>query len=94
VNNPVSVPPDIVQVGPEATGGPVKEQVESLGAQPEPVTFTVAPIWPEVGVSVIVAVGPVTVNEAEAESPPGAPVTVTVYEIRLAEVETVNEPEA
>ena len=40
----------------------------------------------------MLGVGFVTVKVADAESPPGAPETVTVYEIRLAEVETVKEP--
>ena len=54
----------MLQVGPEATGVPVNEQVESVEDHIEPETVTTVPIGLDVGLSVSVAVGLVTVNVA------------------------------
>jgi hypothetical protein len=73
------LPPVIVQVGVPATIGPPpigKHEPVSVVEKPLPVTVTVIPVTPELGVSTIL--GPVTVNVACAESPV-EPVTVTVY---------------
>jgi hypothetical protein len=62
----------------------------SAGSKLDPVIVTEVLTGPKVGLSVIV--GGITVNVVDAESPPGEPETVTVYEPKFAEVLTLNEP--
>jgi len=82
-NEPLRVPPDMLQVAPAPTGVPETVQVESLGDQPEPETVTAAPMCCGVeGLSTRVGVRGLTVKEAEPQSPaaqPEPPFTVMVY---------------
>ena len=82
-NEPLSVPPDMLQVGPGATGVPVNLQVESPGDQPEPETVIGAPMCCGVdGLRTRVGMRGLTVKEAEPQSPaaqPEPPSTVMVY---------------
>jgi hypothetical protein len=57
---------------------PDSEQVESLAERPDASTWTVLPTAAEKGINVIVRPMLVTVKVAEAESPAGLPVAVTV----------------
>jgi len=69
--------------------GPTGHEV-SVGLKPDPEIDTVAPSLPAIGVSVILGENGLTVNTAEAESPP-EPVTVIVYVPVVAVEEAVNE---
>jgi hypothetical protein len=62
----------------------------SAALKPLPVTVTAVPIGPELGTSVIVGVGLVTVNVAEAKSPV-EPVTVIKCAPNAAAALTVND---
>jgi hypothetical protein len=56
---------------------PVIAQVESPGAKPEPVTLTLVPLLPLLGLRVTVGMVKVTWNAAVAESPIGPPIAET-----------------
>jgi hypothetical protein len=73
-------------------GAVVIPQVVSVTTNPVPETVTKVPSCPEVGESVIVGVGVVTVNVAVAKSP-FEPVSVTVYVPNAAVDKTVKELE-
>ena len=77
-----SVPSEIEHVGAGVVAtrpvGLLENVTEvSVGLKPLPVTITVVPSGPEVGLSVIVAVFS-SLNVAEAESETDLPVTVTL----------------
>ena len=63
----------------------------SAGLNPLPVTATIVPIGPILGVRIMTGVLTVTVKVAEAESPL-LPVTVRVYVPGVAPALTVNPP--
>ena len=76
MNEPVSVPPTMEQVG-EVTGVPESEQEVSELANPVPDTCTAVPGLAEVGLNVIAGME-FTLKDAVAESPFWSPVAVTV----------------
>jgi hypothetical protein len=76
-NDAYKVPPEIEQLV-VPTGVPDIEQLVSAVEKPDPATSTDVPTGAEVGLSVIDEGAPLTVKLAEAESPPGLPVTVIV----------------
>lgn len=70
--------PSAIEHVPELIGLPDSEHVESLGEKPDPSTWTELPTGADKGFTVIVRAGPLTRRVAEAESPAGLPVAVTV----------------
>lgn len=90
VNDADKVPLEIEQLK-VPTGLPDNEQLVSAVEKSDPVTSTVAPTEAEVELSVIDGDVPLTVRLAEAESPPGLPVAVTVYVPDKAAPATTND---
>jgi hypothetical protein len=77
VNEAVTSPSSIEHFS-ELIEPPDSEHVESLGENPDPSTWTVLPTGAEKGFTLISKAGPVTRRLAEAESPAGLAVAVTV----------------